>query len=146
MRLTLSVILFSLLRLAMCGAKKLSLASKTIAFVSFLKCETKNGTLRLGASLPKFKKLKSKNFSKAEKKSAMPNLLSVCSISSKLAFLSLQRKERSSSSISITLFLGLLRSFCILAWNRRSVVERLCSILFCSSSARVSVACIIKYS
>ena len=143
MRLTLSVMFCSFLRLVMCGARKFSSASSTIAFVSFLKCEMKNGTLRLGESLPKFKKLKSKNFSNAEKKSAIPNLFSVCSISSKLAFLSLQRKERSSSSISITLFLGLLRSFCILAWNCLSLVERFCSILLCSSSAKAMDFCII---
>ena len=58
----------------MCGFKKLSFASKTIAFVSSRKCFTKNGTLKFGARRPKLKKLKSKNFSKGVKKSAMPYL------------------------------------------------------------------------
>ena len=67
----------------------------------------------LGAKRPKFIKEKSKNFSKLVKKSAIPNLFKVCSIKSKEALLSLHLKERSKSSISITLFLGLFSSFCI---------------------------------
>ena len=128
-----------------CGFNTSTFASKTIALVSSLKCLIKNGTLSLGANLPQFKKAKSRNFSNAVKKSAMPYFFKLCSMSSKLAFLSLHLKERSKSSISITLFFGLFRSFCIFKWNSFSEFERLASIFLCNFSANNKAFCIILY-